>query len=318
MHTCSVPEMGAYICLNAAPSLRHIIRWKPDVLHVHFAVPTGALGWTLSRMTRTPYVLTTQLGDVPGGVPDQTDHLFRLVKPFSAPIWRDASAVTVPSEHIREMALESYPVDMEIIPNGIDLETTPQSPPEPHHPVRLVFAGRFNPQKNLLFLLDALNRINDLDWEFSMLGDGPLMDEVRSKTADLGLTDRVRFYGWVDTGRVAEVMSESDALVLPSLSEGMPLVGAGALGAGLAIVASDVGGNTDVVTNGVNGFLCPVNHVASFEKALRAVITAPDLLSSMKHQSRRMAVDFDIRTIAKRFEELFRNSRFRRGTPLIR
>ena len=117
--TCTVWEMGAFIIMNLLPSMRHAMTWKPDVLHVHFAVPTGVLGWLINLVTGIPYVLTAHLGDVPGGVPEQTDHIFRLIKPLTVPIWQRAAAVTAVSEYIRKLALQSYDVPIEIIHNGI-------------------------------------------------------------------------------------------------------------------------------------------------------------------------------------------------------
>jgi glycosyltransferase involved in cell wall biosynthesis len=301
-------EMAAFVVLNLIPSLRHAMKWHPEVIHVHFAVPTGVLGWVVSLVTGTPYVLTTQLGDIPGGVPDQTDLVFTFIKPLTVPIWNHAAAVTAPSDHIRELALKSYNVEIETIPNGIDLGTVKQSPREPHSPRRLVFAGRFNPQKNLLFLIDLLERVSDLDWEMEMLGDGPLMDAVRARIHSAGLTDRIRMPGWVEPETVETTMSESDILVLPSLSEGLPIVGTRALGTGLAILASDIGGNRDVVQDGLNGFLCDLTDIDSFEKALRRLLTSDEPLVSMKRESRRLAEKFDVQAIGSRFEQVFEAS----------
>ena len=66
--------------------LEEIRNWKPDIIHVHFAVPAGVAGWWLSIFTRVPYILTAHLGDVPGGVPEKTDKWFRWVAPFIPPI----------------------------------------------------------------------------------------------------------------------------------------------------------------------------------------------------------------------------------------
>ena len=86
--TCTVPEMGLYIATSLLPTLRHCWQWKPDVVHAHFAMPTGVLAWTAKRLARVPYVLTAHLGDVPGGVPTQTDRLFRYLGPAASAIWR--------------------------------------------------------------------------------------------------------------------------------------------------------------------------------------------------------------------------------------
>ncbi len=305
---CTVPEMAVFVITNFLPSLRHAVRWRPHLIHVHFAVPTGVLAWAVSVITGIPYVLTVHLGDVPGAVPEQTDRLFRIVKPFTFPIWRRASLVTAVSEFVRQLALASYDVEIEMLPNGIELTQCSPSPPTPNDPRRLVFVGRFNPQKNLLFLLELLARVVDLEWRLDMLGDGELMEAVRAKLRETGLEQRVHLHGWVAPKRVDEVMSQSDILVLPSTVEGMPVVGVNALGHGLAILGSDIPGLADVVQNEVNGFICPVNNGDAFERALRTMLTSDSNLRRMKAASREMALKFDLQTIVNRYEEIFQEA----------
>ena len=169
LHTCTVPEMAAYLSLTLVPTLKHVYTFKPDVIHVHFAVPTGVLAWLIHRITGIPYVLSVYLGDVPGGVPEQTDHLFKWLKPLTTPIWKAAAAVIAPATHIRRLALEHYGLAAAIIPNGIDLAAAVASPAVPSDPVRLIFAGRLSIQKNPLFLLEALSRLKQLPWRLDIL-----------------------------------------------------------------------------------------------------------------------------------------------------
>lgn len=308
-HTCSVREMGMFLITSFFPAWRQARIWRPHLLHAHFAVPTGVLSYFLHLITGIPYVLSSQLGDVPGGVPVQTDHLFKWLKPLTGPIWRTAARVTVPSSHIRSLAQQSYPeVPMDLVFNGMRLEGQPLSDPTPHRPVRLIFAGRFSPQKNLLFFVEVLRQVKDLEWQLEMLGDGPEMASLRERVARAGLARRVTLHGWVAPDRVAEIMSRGDLLVLPSLSEGLPLVGVQALAAGLAILGSDIGGITDVVQPGRNGFLCQVNDTSAFVQALRTLLTDEGLLTRMKAASRRLAQNFDIRQIATRFDSIYRRA----------
>ena len=95
--TCTVPEMALYVLTNVWTAVREARRWRPDIVHAHFAVPTGPVALMTSLFTGIPYVLTVHLGDVPGGVPEQTDHLFRLVGPLVSPVWHRAKAVTAVS-----------------------------------------------------------------------------------------------------------------------------------------------------------------------------------------------------------------------------
>ncbi len=302
---CSVWEMAAYLVTNLVPALRQAVIWRPDLIHAHFAVPTGVLAWAVHFFTGTPYVLTVQLGDVPGALPEQTDHLFRVVKPFTLPIWRRAAAVVAVSRHIRDIALNSYSVPIDIIPNAVDLRQWSPGPVTLSRPKRLVFAGRFNPQKNLFFLINVLTRIVDLDWHLDMLGDGVLMDSLRREIKERGLQGRITLHGWVEPDSVERIMGRSDILVLPSISEGLPLVGTMALGLGLAIIGSRVGGITDIVEDGGNGYLFAVNDLDAFERALRVLLESDDLLKTMKEMSRKMAGDFDLENVATRYEEIY-------------
>ena len=302
---CSVYEMAAYIVTNFFPALWLTITWKPDVMHVHFAVPTGIIGWLINFITGTPYILTVHAGDVPGGTPDQTDHLFRVIKPFTNPIWKYAAAITAVSNHIRTLALKAYHVPIKTIPNGVELKKCIQSHLYTHNPPRLVFAGRFNPEKNLLFLIDVLARVRNCKWEMDMLGDGRLMEDIKKRINKYNLENRIHLHGWVDSNRVDKLINQSDILLLPSLSEGFPVVGVKALGHGLAILGSKIGGISDLVIDGQNGFLCPVNDFNSFEQALRSMLLSKKKLIHMKMTSREMAEKFDLVKIADKYESIF-------------
>ncbi len=302
---CSIPEMGGYVLAHLWPCRKQLHDWKPDLLHVHFAVPSGVVACAATRLVRTPYVLTAHLGDVPGGVPDQTDRAFRWIKPLTNPIWRQASAITACSEFTRSLALRAYDVPIETIPNAVDVNACIPSPARPHSPLRFLFVGRFNAQKNLRFLATVLARIKDLPWEMHFIGDGSLRPAIESEVERLELRARVRFHGWVREDEVARVMSESDVLLLPSLSEGLSLVGINSLAHGLAIVASRIAGNLDLVRDGQNGMLCEVNDHEAFDQALRKLLTSAELVAEMKTASRELARRFDLNTVTDQYERVF-------------
>jgi glycosyltransferase involved in cell wall biosynthesis len=303
-HTCTVPEMACYLAANLVPALRQATSWRPQVINVHFAVPTGVLAWIIRRLTGIPYVLSAQLGDVPGGVPVQTDHLFRWVKPFTVPIWRDAAAATVPSGKVADLVQRAYGLSAHVVPNGVELEALNPRPPEVHAPVRLVFVGRFSPQKNLLFLLEVLGKLRDLDWRLDLVGDGPVRGELEDLSRRQDLASRVHFHGWVTPEAATAVMRDSDILVMPSLSEGLPLVGLQALGLGLALATSDHRSMKDLVQDGVNGFTCPATDAEAFARRLRDLLANPPELLAMKRASLEIAPRFEAGRVARQMEKL--------------
>lgn len=302
----TLPDMLAFDWAALWAGRRLIRDWNPDILHVHFAVPAGLVALQLARWSGVPYVLTAHLGDVPGGVPEKTSKWFRWIYPFTPPIWKNAAQVVAVSEFTRDLARQHYPgVPVQVIPNGADLnllnpgEIALQSPP------RIVFAGRFMPQKDPLRVLHTLAQLRDLPWTCSMLGDGPLYAEAQRQVAELGLQDRIELPGWVQPNQVIEVFRRSDILFMPSLSEGMPVVGVQALAMGLALAVTDVGGWRGLVQPGINGSLFDPQQPQQAQEELRRWLTQPDRLLAARRASRAHAANYDLAHILDQYEALF-------------
>jgi glycosyltransferase involved in cell wall biosynthesis len=303
--TCSVREMGQYVATSFWPTLRHCWQWRPDVVHAHFAMPTGVLAWMVRRIARVPYVLTAHLGDVPGGVPEQTDRLFKRIGPLARMIWHEAAGATAVSGFVQELAQQAYGRSVERIVNGIELAGRPAE--ETLHvgaPPQLLFVGRFNAQKNAPFLIDALAAMADQPWHLTMIGDGPDAPAVRARIKARALEQRVSMLGWRDAAEVHAAMQRSDVLCLPSSSEGMPVAAIEALKYGLAIAASDIPGVRDVVTHGVNGITAPVGDIAAYAVALTGLLRTREGLLEQRRASWRRAGDFELAEIVKAYERV--------------
>jgi glycosyltransferase involved in cell wall biosynthesis len=315
-YQADLATMFGFVLSGIWSGMRMMRRWRPDVIHVHFAVPSGPVAWALSRWKHIPYVLTVHLGDVPKGVPDKTDRWFRWIYPFTPPIWRSAAQVTAVSEHTRSLAVQYYPVNPQVIPNGINLAQLDPGEIQASSPPRIVFAGRLVHQKNPLQLVRSLANLKHLEWECAILGDGPLRSEVAREIEACGLMDRFILSGWVTPGQVVERLSHSDILFMPSLSEGLSIVGLQALSMGLAIVASRIGGFVDLVDHGVNGYLIgppgfghelsgPTTLSADgYASALEELLRNPARLQAFRLASRHKAWNFDIQRVAESYEQV--------------
>ena len=303
MYRASFRSMARYVLGGFGPGLNQVREWRPDVIHVHFAVPTGVLAYGLRRLTGVAYVLTAHLGDVPGGVPEKTKRWFRFVGPMTPVVWRGAASVVAVSEYTRELAERLYAVPMVVIPNGLPLP--PETDPEVGRPPLLIFAGRFQPQKNLIFLIDALAKVSDLDWRCALVGDGPEMEAVRERIGAHGLEARVELPGWLEGSQVATRLQNSDVLVMPSLSEGLPVVGVQALAHGVAIVASRAGGLNELVDDRSNGRLSEIGDLDQFVDSLRWTLADKNRLREMKVASRERAAEYEIGRVAGQYEALF-------------
>jgi glycosyltransferase involved in cell wall biosynthesis len=297
-------DMAAYIVVGFFHCLRLIRTWKPDVIHVHFAVPAGVIAWALSKVTRVPYVITAHLGDVPGGNPTKTDKWFKWIYPFTPMLWDDASGVTAVSEHTRRLANEHYSPKIRVIPNGVDLDELSPGDIVVRHPPRIVFAGRLVEQKNPIFLVNILDQVRDLPWDCVLFGEGVLRKQVEKTISNMQLQDRVSLRGWVTPEDVIQGFYESDILLMPSLWEGLPVVGVQALAMGLAVVASPVGGFLDLVDSGVNGFLVEGDDVREWGENLRKLLSNPEKLVEFRKHSRYVAEKFSLPQVVNAYEEI--------------
>jgi len=301
--TCRVHEMALYLATSFFPSLRMIREWKPDVMHVHFAVPTGALGYALRLLTGVPYVMTAHLGDVPGGVPEQTGGLFQAVLPATRPIWKKAAAATAVCTHTADLAENAYQRRPTVILNGLPLGVTPSIRVNPTP--RIVMVGRLAAQKDPVRAIEALGELKDLSWEFDVVGDGPFREAMTNKADALGIRERVRFHGWLDAPEVKAVFEKSDLLLMTSRSEGLPMVAVEATMNGLAIVSTRAGGMTDVVEPPINGALVPVDApTAEIADALRLYLSDPDRLRAAREGANQIRAKFDIEKSVDAYEHI--------------
>ncbi len=301
---CSIPEMIAWCAAAALPTLRAIREWKPDVIHTHFAVPTGLLAWALHRFTGVPYVITAHLGDVPGAFFPRDSALFMALEPITGRIWREAARVTGVSSFVSEAGEEAYHRPVVMIPNGIDLSDAPPARPAPAggKDRQLVFVGRLVEQKRPLLLLEALATIRSLPWRLTLIGDGPLMPEVKARVAALGLDDRVTLTGWQSAAEVHRTLGEADIFCMPSESEGLPVAAVEALKYGLAIAGTKIPGLRDVLSDQVNGLAVPVDDVPALARALSRLIVSEAFLTASKQASAEKAREFDLNRIAESYE----------------
>ena len=142
---------------------------------------------------------------------------------------------------------------------------------------RLVCVGRLCEQKGQLMLLEAIARIarQGTAVELVLAGDGEMRREVEALIGSLGLGDRVRITGWVDSARVRDEILAARALVLPSFAEGLPVVIMEAMALRRPVISTFVGGIAELVRQGEDGWLVPAGDVAALAAAIEACLATP-------------------------------------------
>ncbi len=135
-----------------------------------------------------------------------------------------------------------------------------------------VYAAEFIPRKNHIFLLEALKKLRseNINLRFAFLGQGKLMEEIKQKTTEMGLSDFVQFFGY---RRDAEKFyAAADMVAAPGSQEGLPVHLLEAMASGLPVIATSIRGHVDLIENGKNGLLYNYNDMDAFCMAVKRII----------------------------------------------
>jgi len=277
---------------------------RPDIVHCHFAVPTGFVAYYIKKLFNIPYVITSHGGDVPGFSPDETDRYFRFLNRFFRIIWQNANCVVTVSGGLSKMIKEAYQIHPLVIPNGINIDDYLISGKVNIKQIRLLFAGRFAYQKNLGFLIQSMELVREDNWVLYLIGDGPQKNAIQYEIEKLGFSEKIFVLSWKDKNDLKKYLKDSDILCLTSVNEGLPIIGLEGLASGLAIVGNDTTGIEDIVEDGVNGFLVEPNNQEKYAECISSLLGNIDLLESMKAASLDIAKKFNWEIVAKDYQKV--------------
>ena len=177
---------------------------------------------------------------------------------------------------------------------------------------RLVCVGRLCEQKGQLLLCRAAAQLAEegLDFQITLVGDGPMRRDIEREIQRLDLGAHIKITGWMSNPQVRQQILESRALVLPSFAEGLPVVIMEALALGRPVISTYVAGIPELVENSVNGWLVPAGDVDSLARAMRQALEAsPQSLEEMGRQgAARVAQQHDVNMEAVKLREHFQRS----------
>jgi glycosyltransferase involved in cell wall biosynthesis len=316
--------MARYLTRQFRSALAEGRDFGADLVHAHWAIPTGPAALLAARSLGVPSVITLHGGDVYVNRGQGYDFPTRwYVKPLLRWTLRGADALTAISEDCRGHAYRvgALPDNMHVVENGADLRrfspADPEKPPERESGPRTIFACRqLIPRKGIRLLIDA---VAQLSTEFPLLrlmiaGDGFERPELEAHARELGLAQRVRFLGSVPNHELPGWYRSALISVIPSLEEGFGIPAAEAMGCGIPVIASDAGGLPEVVEHGVTGLVVPKGNATALANALRALLPDEELRAQMGAAGRARAVRlFSWDRTVERFEQIYAEIGAERG-----
>ena len=192
--------------------------------------------------------------------------------------------------------------DSRVIYNGVVLKETDEQIDEiiSYDGIKLGCIARLSEQKGLTYLLDAMSLLTIKDIRLFIVGEGELREELENKVKELNLQDSVIFLGYRKD--IVECINSFDFCVLPSVFEGFGLVAIEAFMNSKTLVATDIPGLNEVVTN-KNGVLVPAKDPAALASAIDKLATDATLRQELASQAKK---DYENRFSYPMFLENYR------------
>jgi glycosyltransferase involved in cell wall biosynthesis len=292
--------------LGLVELVRLFRRERPDLVHLNSS-KASLLGLLAAVLTRVRLRVVTINGTVKGWgsatTVGRSSFLVRRLGPLQAAL---TTATVCVSEEERRVAVElgaAQPERTVVIHNAVDVASLPRRH-EHNGPARLISVGRLRPPKDYVTLVRALAALAGDSFHAQLVGDGPDRPALEAELAACGLNGEVELTG--ERGDVPELLAGSDALVLSSRSEGLPLSVLEAMAIGLPVVASAVGGIPELVTDGETGFLVAPGDPDALADRLSRLIADPELRRRMGDAGRlRVRERFDLPAMQRAHVELY-------------
>ena len=149
---------------------------------------------------------------------------------------------------------------------------------------RLVCVGRLCEQKGQMLLMEAAKKLHDAGIEFEVIlaGDGEMRTKIETLITKYALQNQIKITGWISSQQVREHILASQALVLPSFAEGLPVVIMEAMSLRRPVISTYIAGIPELVINGENGWLCVAGDVDDLTRTMREALATPaDRLQKM-------------------------------------
>lgn len=290
--------------------------YKIELLHVHYAIPHAYAGYMAKQMLKDegidlPMVTTLHGTDITlvGNHP-----FYKPAVTFSI---NKSDIVTSVSQSLKHDTLKLFKVRREIhvIPNFIELDKPVDKSKTPCYRSRIAkenervitHISNFRKVKRIPDIVKIFHKIQQqIPARLMLVGDGPEKEHAERLCHELGISDKVIFFG--NSNEIDTILSYSDLFLLPSETESFGLAALEAMAMGVPVISTNSGGLPEVNFNGVSGYLSEVGDIDKMAADAIKIISDENTLQGFKQRALETAQRFDIKHILPMYEELYQQA----------
>ena len=290
--------------------------YKIELLHVHYAIPHAYAGYMAKQMLKNEGINLPMITTLHGrDITLVGNHPF--YKPAVTFSINKSDYVTSVSQSLKEDTLKLFKIKnkIKVIPNFIELDRVKKDPAAPCH--RYVMANEneriithisnFRKVKRIPDIIKIFYNIQkEMPAKLMMVGDGPEKEKAEILCQELGILEKVIFFG--NSNEIDKILCMTDLFLLPSETESFGLAALEAMACGVPVISSNSGGLPEVNFDGVSGYLSNVGNVEEMAKNAVKILKDDKTLNEFKANALEVAKKFDIKNILPKYEALYQKA----------
>lgn len=307
--TASIVSMMSFVPMSLLRGGKLCRTQHFDVINAQFVLPSGLVAAPLSRLFSIPLVLSFIGGDIYDPTKGVSPHRHGLLRWLVRLIARQATTCTAISADIKRRARELHRVTNEIIVSPLGLRPPSAIPAAtradfnlPEHVPLFVSIGRLIPRKGYEYLIEAWRDIPTA--HLVIIGTGPLEQKLHRLIREYDISGRVHVLGFVDEQRKQQVLRLAQCYISAAEHEGFGIVFLEAMEAGLPVIATDNGGQTDFLTEGETAILVPPRDSRQLTAAIIWLLRDSRLRENMARNNKQKVKEYYLDKTVKIFEDV--------------
>jgi len=283
-----------------------------QLLHVHYAIPHAYAAYMAQQILLDEGILVPIVTTLHG-----TDITLVGSHPFYRPAVtfsiNKSDAVTSVSQSLKEDTLRLFNIkkDIHVVPNFIDLErhvnnfTDCQRGMMADDDERIItHISNFREVKQIPDIIKIFYNIQkEIPAKLMMVGEGPEKEGAEIMVEELGISDKVVFFG--NSNEIDRILCFSDLFLLPSQTESFGLAALEAMASGVPVISTNTGGLPEVNEDGYSGYLSDVNAVEDMTKNALRILKDTSVLSEFKTNAKVQSKKFDIHNVVPKYEAIY-------------
>ncbi|MFV0565395.1 MAG: N-acetyl-alpha-D-glucosaminyl L-malate synthase BshA [Flavobacteriaceae bacterium] len=283
-----------------------------EILHVHYAIPHAYAAYMAQKMLLEEHIFVPIVTTLHG-----TDITLVGSHPFYKPAVtfsiNKSNAVTAVSQSLKDDTLRLFNIKnkINVVHNFIDLDKYKTTFTDCQRGIMakddekiITHISNLRPVKRAQDVISVFYNIQkEIPAKLMFVGEGPDREQIEIRCQQLGILDKVIFFG--KSNEIDKILCFSDLFLLPSETESFGLAALEAMASGVPVISTNAGGLPEVNIDGYSGFLSPVGDVDAMTKNALYILNNPKRLKTFKANARAQALKFDLHKIVPQYEAIY-------------